>query len=113
MTIQTTSLGQCENEERLMRNVKICPKISHPNVVRVHDFGKFPSGIFISMEILGPGLEQVLADETPVPVVQAKDLLEGVAGALSEEIIHRDLKPSNVVLLDDRDKVLFDSRRQY
>ena len=110
-TVQTTALGQSENEERLMREVQICRKISHPNVVRVHDYGRFPGGIFVTMEILeGPGLDEVITREAPVPEARAKDLLRGIAAALSEahrlRIIHRDLKPSNVILVDDRAKVL-------
>ncbi|MEM7584543.1 MAG: protein kinase [Acidobacteriota bacterium] len=110
-TVLTPALGHSENEERLLREVQICRKISHPNVVRVHDFGRFPGGIFIIMEILdGPGLDLVIANEAPLPIDRVKKMLQGIAGALSEahrlKIIHRDLKPSNVILVDDRVKVL-------
>ncbi|MEM7350594.1 MAG: protein kinase [Acidobacteriota bacterium] len=110
-TVLTSTLGQADNEERLLSEVKICRKISHPNVVRVHDFGRFPGGIYVSMEILeGPGLDTVIAEEAPLPVDRSKSLLRGIAAALSEahrlNIIHRDLKPSNVILVEDRVKVL-------
>ncbi len=110
-TVLTPALGQSENEERLLREVQICRKISHPNVVRVHDFGRFPGGIFIIMEILdGPGLDVVIANEAPLSIKRVKGLLQGITGALAEahrlKIIHRDLKPSNVILVDDRVKVL-------
>ncbi len=110
-TVLTPALGQSENEERLLREVQICRKISHPNVVRVHDFGRFPGGIFIIMEILdGPGLDVVITNEAPLAVDRVKRLLQEIAGALAEahrlKIIHRDLKPSNVILVDGRVKVL-------
>lgn len=110
-TVQTSGLDRSENEERLISEVRICRKITHPNVVRVHDYGRFPGGIFITMEILeGPGLDEIIASEAPVPVQRAQSLLLGIAEALSEahrlRIIHRDLKPSNVILVDDRVKVL-------
>ena len=43
-----------------MNEVNICRKISHPNVVRVHDYGRFPGGVFVTMELLdGPGLDMM------------------------------------------------------
>ncbi len=110
-TLLTSTLGRSEDEDRLMREVQICRKISHPNVVRVHDYGQFPGGIFVSMELLdGPGLDVMIKHEAPLPMARVRDILKGIAGALSEahrlKIIHRDLKPSNVILVDDRVKVL-------
>ncbi len=110
-TLLTPSLGRSEDEDRLMREVQICRKISHPNVVRVHDYGRFPGGIFVTMELLdGPGLDTMIEDQTPLPIARVKEILKGIAAALSEahrlKIIHRDLKPSNVIMIDDRVKVL-------
>jgi serine/threonine protein kinase/tetratricopeptide (TPR) repeat protein len=110
-TLLTPALGGSEDEERLMNEVKICRKISHPNVVRVHDYGRFPGGVFVTMELLdGPGLDLVIEHEAPLPEARVRDILKGIASALSEahrlKVIHRDLKPSNVILVDDRVKVL-------
>ena len=110
-TVLTPAFGPAEDEERLLREVRICRKISHPNVVRVHDIGRFPGGIFVIMEILeGPGLDQVIADDAPLALARIKKILLQIAGALSEahraKIVHRDLKPSNVMLVDGRVKVL-------
>ncbi len=110
-TVLAPALGGSEDEERLMNEVKICRKISHPNVVRVHDYGRFPGGIFVTMELLdGPGLDLVIEHEAPLPEARVRDILKGIASALSEahrlKVIHRDLKPSNVILVDDRVKVL-------
>ena len=110
-TLLTPVLGGSEDEERLMNEVMICRKISHPNVVRVHDYGRFPGGIFVTMELLdGPGLDLVIEHEAPVPEARVYAILKDITSALSEahrlEVIHRDLKPSNVILVDDRAKVL-------
>ena len=110
-TLLTPAIGRSDDEERLLREVRICRRISHPNVVRVHDLGRFPGGIFVIMEILiGPGLDQVIEQEAPLELGRVKKLLSGIAAALAEahhmKIIHRDLKPSNVILVDDRAKVL-------
>ena len=45
--------------ERLLREVQICRKITHPNVVRVFDLGRHEGSIFIIMELLEG---QVLVD---------------------------------------------------
>ncbi len=110
-TLITPSIGRSEDEERLLREVQICRKITHPNVVRVHDMGRFPGGIFIIMELLeGPGLDQVILEQAPLPLHIVRKLLGEIAAALAEahrlKIIHRDLKPGNVILVDGRVKVL-------
>jgi serine/threonine protein kinase/tetratricopeptide (TPR) repeat protein len=110
-TLLTPAIGHSDDEERLLHEVRICRKISHPNVVRVHDLGRFPGGIFVIMELLaGPGLDRVIQKEAPLELGQVKKLLSEIAAGLAEahhlKIIHRDLKPSNVMLVDGRVKVL-------
>jgi len=110
-TVLTPAVGRSEDEERLLQEVRICRRISHPNVVRVHDLGHFPGGIFVIMELLdGPRLDQVIREEAPLPVGRVKGLLQEIATALAEahrmKVIHRDLKPGNVMIADDRVKVL-------
>jgi serine/threonine protein kinase/tetratricopeptide (TPR) repeat protein len=111
-TVLSPSGGRSEDEDRLFREVQISHKISHPNVVRVHDLGRFPGGIFVTMELLnGVGLDEVIQREREVPLPRAKKILSEIASALAEahkvRIIHRDLKPANVMLVeDDQVKVL-------
>ncbi|HVS03458.1 MAG TPA: protein kinase, partial [Thermoanaerobaculia bacterium] len=98
-------------EERLLREVQICRRITHPNVVRVYDIGRFPGGIFVTMEYLqGATLDRVLRDEAPLPLQRVRELLAqilaGLAAAHSLKVVHRDLKPSNIVLSDGRPKIL-------
>lgn len=110
-TVLTPALGRAEDEDRLLREVQICRRITHPNVVRVHDFGRFSQGIFIIMEILeGPGLDHLIVLSAPMNLRQARKVLREIAAALAEahrlHIVHRDLKPGNVILADGRFKVL-------
>jgi len=115
VAIKTVMRGQGESsnehEERLLREIQICRKIDHPNVVRVFDFGRFPGGLFLTMELIeGQGLDVLMRDVDPLPLEQVRRILSEIAAGLGEahklQIIHRDLKPSNVILNDKRLKIL-------
>jgi serine/threonine-protein kinase len=97
--------------ERLLREIQICRKITHPNVVRVFDLGRFPGGIFLTMELLeGERLDHRLARLGPLPTQLVQHYLCEIAAGLAEAhalgVVHRDLKPSNVFLTPLRLKIL-------
>lgn len=109
-TVITPALGRSDDEERLLREVQISRRISHDNVVRVHDLGRFPGGIFVIMEILeGPGLDEVIAADAPMELERVRRIAGEIARALGAahklQIVHRDLKPGNVILVRDEDEV--------
>ena len=110
-----TLLGQpddnAQDAERLLREVQICRRITHPNVVRLFDLGRFPGGIFLTMELLeGERLDHRIARQGPLPPQLVQHFLCEVAAGLEEAhslgIVHRDLKPSNVFLTPLRLKIL-------
>ncbi|MFP5286415.1 MAG: serine/threonine-protein kinase, partial [Thermoanaerobaculia bacterium] len=99
------------DEARLFREVQICRRISHPNVVRVYDLGRFPGGVFVTMEHLeGRNLDRVIAEDAPLPFERIRAILSEVAAGLreahSQGVIHRDLKPANVMVTASRVKIL-------
>jgi len=100
-----------DDEDRLLREVQICRKISHPNVVRVFDLGRFQGGIFITMELLeGESLDALIDPARPLPLARVRAILAEIAAGLREAhslvIVHRDLKPGNVMLTAQRVKIL-------
>lgn len=110
-TMINLAADSTEERDRLFREVQICRKISHPNVVRVHDFGEYPGGVFIIMEYLdGPDLDVVIDDEAPLPLERVRRFMLEITAALGEahrlKVVHRDLKPANVMLVNDRIKVM-------
>jgi tetratricopeptide (TPR) repeat protein/predicted Ser/Thr protein kinase len=97
--------------ERLLREVQICRKITHPNVVRVFDLGRHAGSIFIIMELLeGPGLVELIDPQKRPTLARLKTILIEVASGLGEAhglgVVHRDLKPENIILTATRPKIL-------
>jgi serine/threonine-protein kinase len=87
-------------------------KLSHPNIVIVHDYGSFEiEGMrryFMAMELIdGPTLGAVLKQEGRLPLARAAFIAREVARALRDAhrqgVVHRDLKPSNVMLAERQD----------
>ncbi|MCP5525426.1 MAG: SUMF1/EgtB/PvdO family nonheme iron enzyme [Verrucomicrobiales bacterium] len=87
-------------------------RLTHPNVIRIHDFHQQPDGVaFISMEYVdgmtlsGWRLQQ---QKQVFPWPQLAPLVQQLCAALQyahgEGVIHRDLKPANV-MVDTRGRV--------
>jgi len=96
---------------RLIREVQICRRITHPNIVRMHDIGRFEEGLFISMELLeGEDLAALIERDPRLPLARCRDILSGVLSGLNaahgQKVVHRDLKPSNIFLTSERPKIL-------
>ena len=91
-----------------VREAQALAKLSHPNIVAVHDVGEVDGLPFIVMEHLpGRSLKQLIERGGPLAVGEAvrlaTEIAAGLAFAHSKGIVHADLKPSNV-LLDDHER---------
>ena len=89
----------------LQREAKKSQSLAHPNIVRVYDFDRDGSTVYMTMEYLsGKSLAQVLRapDFKGMPQDQAVAILEQIADALKfahdNGIVHADFKPANVFL---------------
>ena len=98
-------------EERLLLEAEAAARLSHPNIVTLHEAGRSEHGPYLVFELLeGKTLARRLA-EGALPQREALrvgvEIAKAVAYAHAHGVVHRDLKPENVFLCDDgRVKVL-------
>ncbi len=87
--------------KRFEREAKALARLSHTNIIQVHDYGIFAGAPYLVMEYLPGG---TLKDHLGGPILpsEASRLLLPIAQALAHShslgIIHRDIKPSNILI---------------
>ncbi|MBX7097458.1 MAG: serine/threonine protein kinase [Myxococcaceae bacterium] len=92
-----------EAQARFRREAEVAAKLSHPNVVTVHDFNVLPTGApYLVLELLqGESLSRRLS-RGPLAPDEAAEVVRQVGAALeathAQGVVHRDLKPDNVFL---------------
>lgn len=97
--------------KRFEREAKSLAKLSHPNIVKVYDYGEHEGEPYLVMEYLPGGtLKKMLGK--PVPWQDAVRLVlpvaRGMAYAHQRGILHRDIKPANVLITDGGEPMLSD-----
>ena len=90
-------------------------QVSHPNLVRVHDYHQDGDTCFLTMELLeGEPLRRVFSRLQPatMPTKKAMRIIagmcRGLAHAHANGLVHADLKPGNVFLTKDNEPKIFD-----
>jgi hypothetical protein len=95
-----------EFERRFFAEAQIAARLSHPNIVVVHDVGRDPETgtLFIALEHLdGQPLSTLVSPASPLPWPEALRIVQRVAEGLDhahgQGVVHRDVKPANIVRL--------------
>src|SRR5262245_44472771 len=102
-----------ELRTRFFREAQACAKLSHPNIVTIHDVGEADGNLFIVMELLeGVELRHLIARRTIVDLEDKFPLMvqicEGLEYAHEKGIVHRDVKPGNIFVLRNRQVKILD-----
>ncbi|MBA3886239.1 MAG: serine/threonine protein kinase, partial [Acidobacteria bacterium] len=92
-----------ELERRFKRELVLARKVTHKNVVRIHDIGEIDGVKYITMPyVQGSDLATILKREHRLPLDRAlmvgRQIVEGLVAAHEAGVVHRDLKPANIML---------------
>lgn len=97
--------------KRFNREAKTLASLSHPNIVKVLDYGEYESAPYLVMEFISGGALKSKMGR-PMPFAEAAALLMPVARALQhahqQKIVHRDVKPENILINDSGQPMLSD-----
>jgi formylglycine-generating enzyme required for sulfatase activity len=108
--IQTSQFASPEERSelklRFAREGSAAGKLSHPNIVTIHQLGEEGDLQYLVLELVnGCSLEKTLAGGKPQDPETAVSIIAQVADALDyahrEGIVHRDVKPANILIRPD------------
>ena len=96
--------GSSDYRKRFMLEAKAAGKLTHANIVTVHDFGEVDGTAYLAMELLEGTDLRKRVQQAPIPPIEAVEIAsqvaEGLAFAHHRGIVHRDIKPANIMLLE-------------
>jgi tetratricopeptide (TPR) repeat protein/TolB-like protein len=97
--------GAAIGREWFLREIDIAAKLHHPHILPLHDSGEVDGRLYYVMpHVEGESLRQRLSREGHIPLVDARRIVQEVAGALDyahrQGLVHRDIKPENILLQD-------------
>ncbi|KAL7057565.1 hypothetical protein AAHC03_016920 [Spirometra sp. Aus1] len=100
--ISTAKLSQ-RDMQKLEREARICRRLKHPNIVRLHDSIQEENHHYLVFDLVTGGelFEDIVAREFYSEADAShcmKQILESVNYCHQNNIVHRDLKPENLLL---------------
>jgi serine/threonine protein kinase len=97
---------------RFEREAKSLARLSHPNIVTVHDYGEHDGAPYLVLELCTGGDLRQLLHGKPMDWQESVQLILPIGRALRAAhqagVIHRDVKPSNVLFANGGEPKLSD-----
>lgn len=94
-----------EDKRRFLVEARHTARLSHPNIVIIHNVGDYRGMPFIHMEYLNGVSLRATIQKGQLPPEEAVRVMDQVLAALAaaheQGIVHRDVKPENVMVRDD------------
>lgn len=91
-----------EQVARFQKEAQVAVKLSHPNIVRVNDYGTHPQPYIVMEYLEGKTLAALIKEGGALPPAKALPLFLNICDAMSTShaagLVHRDLKPSNIMV---------------
>jgi tRNA A-37 threonylcarbamoyl transferase component Bud32 len=91
--------------ERFSREARALAKLSHPNIVTVHEFGEAGGSQYLLMEFVdGVTLREAMRAKALSPAAALKvigQICDALQFAHEKGVVHRDVKPENILLGKD------------
>ncbi len=100
----------------LQREARKAQQLTHDNVLRVYDFDKAGTVVYVTMEYVDGGTVKEyikkVASKGGISYAEARPVIEGMARGLGrahrDNIVHADFKPGNVMLTSEMIPKVFD-----
>jgi serine/threonine-protein kinase len=90
--------------KRFLLEASLTANLTHPNIVKIYDFGRTTEGmLFLVMELIeGEDLESWVEHHGPLSCKETLQVGSQLCGALTEahgkKVVHRDIKPANIII---------------
>ena len=100
-------------ERRFKQELLLARKVTHKNIVRVHDIGEVEGVKYITMPYVeGEDLATILKRDGKLSVPRvmklARSVVSGLLAAHEAGVVHRDLKPANIMVNADGEGLVMD-----
>jgi eukaryotic-like serine/threonine-protein kinase len=93
------------SEARFLREIEVTVRLQHPNIVSIHEAGRWPDGQpfyamnYVAGETLNQSIQRCRSVNDRLDLLSVVlNVTDAVAFAHSQWIVHRDLKPANILV---------------
>lgn len=96
--------------DRMRQEARAAARVSHPNIVALHDMGEDPDwGLYLVFEYVEGSTLKERLERGPLGAIAAARLSSEIGSALTKAheagVLHRDIKPENIILAETGGKI--------